>query len=60
MSFKNIPLKMNGETKFVRVIICCKLNWSNYNRLIASKIGKIVGILCKVRYILNEVSCLVM
>jgi hypothetical protein len=56
---------MNGElisreteTKFLGVIINSKLNWGNHIKLISSKIGKSIGILCKVRHILNEASCL--
>ena len=47
-----------NETKFVSVIINCKLSWSNQIKLIASKIVKSIAILYKIRYILNELSCL--
>ena len=50
-------LRVN-ETKCLGVIINYKLSWSNHIKLIASKIGKNIGILYKVGYILNEVSCL--
>ena len=45
-----------NETKLLSVIINCKLSWSNHIKLIASKIGKSIGILYKVRYILSPLD----
>ena len=50
-------LRVN-ETQFLGVIINCKLSWSNLIKPITSKIGKSIGIVYKIRCILNEVSCL--
>ena len=53
---------MNGATselnKIFGVIINYKISWSNHINLTASKIGKSIDKLYKVRYILNELSCL--
>ena len=64
-SFEEMPLKMNGElllrfneTNFLGVNVNCKLSWSIHIWLIASKISESIGILDKVRYTLNKLSCL--
>ena len=50
----NCALNRVFQTKFLGVIIDCKLTWSDHVSLIASKVSKSIGIINKVKYIVNQ------
>ena len=54
MHISGKKLVNDNNTKFLGVIIDSKLNWSDHIRYIKNKISKSIGILTKIRRLLNK------
>ena len=62
---ENQEIKMNGsrimmvdKTKFLGVIIDCRLNWSEHTKFVTKKISKGIGIIIKARKYFNSETLL--